>query len=123
MIYRARYIVTSALLASSLAGCYRPPPATRADANIKADCRQQMERQYNAQNRVDLTRRDERDFAFAGSYNSGISSRGLGAEYGREQMETNCMRSAGDNASNPTPGVGPAFSPVNAGASTSSLRP
>ncbi len=123
MNYRTHRAVTAAVLAMSLAGCYRPPPPTQADANIKADCRQQMERQYNAQNRVDLTRRDERDFAFAGSYNNGISSRGLGAEYGREQMVTDCLRSAGDNGSAPTPGVGPAFSPVNSGTGTSSLRP
>ena len=127
MIDRTRHIITTALLApllvASLAGCYRPPPPTRADIDTKAQCRQQMERQYNAQNRVDLTRRDERDFAFAGNYNSGIASRGLGAEYGREQMVTDCLRSAGDSASAPTPGVGPAFSPVNAGSGSSSLRP
>ena len=123
MIYRTRDIVTAALVALSLAGCYRPPPPTRADADTKAECRQQAERQYNAQNRVDLTRRDERDFAFAGNYNAGISSRGLGAEYHREQMVTDCLRSAGDGASTATPGVGPAFSPASGGTGTSSLRP
>ena len=123
MIDRTCHLVTAGLLALSLAGCYRAPPPTRADVDAKAECRQQVERQYNAQNRVDLTRRDERDFAFAGNYNSGISSRGLGAEYGREQMVSNCLRSIGDNASAPTPGVGPAFSPVNAGSGASSLRP
>ena len=127
MIDRTRHAVTAALLApllaGSLAGCYRPPAPTRADADTKAGCRQQVERQYNAQNRADLTRRDERDFAFAGTYNGGISSRGLGAEYHREQMESDCLRSAGDSTAKPTPGVGPAFSPADGGAGPSSLRP
>jgi hypothetical protein len=123
LIDRTRYVLTAAILAVSLAGCYRPPPPTRADTDTKLECRAQVERQYNAQNRVDLTRRDERDFAFAGTYNSGIPSRGLGAEYGREQMETDCLRSAGNGASTASPGVGPAFSPAASGTGTSSLRP
>lgn len=118
-----RYALAPVLLAASLAGCYRPPPPTRADITAKAECRQQVERQYNAQNRVDLTRRDERDYAFAGTYNSGIASRGLGAEYHREQMETDCLRAAGDSTATASPGVGPAFSPANRGSGTSSLRP
>ena len=111
-----------AFAAAGLAGCYHPPPPTRADTVLKTDCRQQVEREYNAQNRVDLTRRDDRDSAFANSYNSGISSRGLGAEYHREQMVTDCLRASGD-AAQPTPGIGPSFSPANAGAGTSTLRP
>lgn len=123
MIDRSGYTLAAAVLAVSLTGCYRPPPPTRADIDTKAECRQQVERQYNAQNRVDLTRRDERDFAFAGTYNSGIPSRGLGAEYGREQMVTDCLRSAGNSTATATPGVGPTFSPANVGTGTPSLRP
>ena len=109
-------------VALSLAGCQRPPPPSTADAAVRADCRQSVERQYAAQNRADLTRRDERDFAFAGSYNSGIASRGLGAEYNREQMITDCLRARGSAAAQPSPGVGPAFSP-GAREGNSSLRP
>ena len=122
MIYRKRNTLTAALVAVGLAGCYRAPPPTRADTDIKAECRQQVERQYNAQNRVELTRRDERDYAFAGTYNT-VPSRGLGAEYHREQMVTDCLRSAGDSGTATTPGVGPAFSPADGGTGTSSLRP
>ena len=112
-----------ALLATTvLAGCYRPPPPTRAETATKAECRQQVEREYNAQNRVDLTRRDDRDTAFANSYNGGISSRGLGAEYHREQMVTDCLRSSGD-AEPASAGVGPSFSPAAIGTGTSTLRP
>ena len=111
------------LVATGVAGCYRPPPPTRADTAVRTDCRQQVERQYNAQNRVDLTRRDDRDVAFANNYNSGIASRGLGAQYHREQMITDCLRESGDTTQTADPGVGPAFSPVGIGAGSSTLRP
>lgn len=123
MTQQTRYLLSASILALALAGCARPPAPTRADVDTKAECRQQVERQYNQQNRVDLTRRDERDFAFAGTYNSGIPSRGLGAEYHREQMVSDCLRASGDNSSKATPGVGPVFSPADSGAGTSSLRP
>ncbi len=123
MIKQRRHLVTTVVLAAGLAGCYRPPAPTRVDTETKLECRQQVERQYNAQNRVDLTRRDERDQPFAGTYNGGISSRGLGAQYRREEMESDCLRRSGDAAGPATPGVGPAFSPASSGTGSSSLRP
>lgn len=123
MIKKTGHIVTAIVLAAGLAGCYRPPTPTRVDNETRLACRQQVERQYNAQNRVDLTRRDERDQPFASTYNGGISSRGLGAQYHREEMESACLRQSGDAGATATPGVGPAFSPASSGASTSSLRP
>jgi hypothetical protein len=106
-------LLTPLLLASAVGACQKSDPPTHADAALRADCREQMNRQYNAQNRSDLTRRDERDFAFSGSYNTGIASRGLGAEYQREQMVTDCLRAAGDRGGQAVPGVGPTFSPVS----------
>lgn len=123
MINQTRHIVMAIVLAAGLAGCYRPPASTRVANDTKLECRQQVERQYNAQNRVDLTRRDERDQPFASTYNGGIASRGLGAQYHREEMETACLRQSGDAAAATTPGVGPAFSPASSGSGTSSLRP
>lgn len=123
MIQHKRHIVTALVLAAGLAGCHRAPAPTRVDNDARQECRQQVERQYNAQNRVDLTRRDERDQPFASTYNGGISSRGLGAQYHREEMESACLRQAGDAGAAATPGVGPAFSPASSGAGTSSLRP
>ena len=108
--------------ACGLAACYRPPAPTRVDSEIRNDCRQSVERQYNAQNRADLTRRDERDYAFAGTYNSGIASRGLGAEYHREQMVSDCLRASGTPPS-ASPGVGPVFSPAAGGPGRSTLSP
>ena len=122
MNFRICRAALASFAAVGLAGCYHPPTPTRVDTAIKTECRQQVEREYNAQNRVDLTRRDERDAAFANNYNNGISSRGLGAEYHREQMVTDCLRASGDGGQ-PVPGVGPVFSPADAGAGTSTLRP
>lgn len=113
-------------LAALLAACQPPRSGpVSADTAARVDCREQVERQYNAQNRADLTRRDERDYAFAGTYNGGIASRGLGAEYAREQAVDGCLRAAGERGqrAGTSPGVGPAFSPANTGAGASSLRP
>ncbi len=118
--FRHPLLLTLALC--GLAGCYRPPTPTRADAAIRTDCREAVERQYNAQNRVDLTRRVDRDTAFANSYNSGLTSRGLGASYYHDQMITDCLRASGDANAQPTPGVGQTFSPVGLGA-PSTLTP
>ena len=117
------FSIAGSLLVVLAAGCQRPPPPTQADAALRSDCRQQVEREYNAQNRVDLTRRDERDFAFAGTYNAGIASRGLGAEFQNDQRIESCLRANGAPDAQPVPGVGPVFSPADRGAGTSSLRP
>lgn len=123
MILSRSLVPGALLLASIVGGCQKPPPPppARADATARADCREQVERQYNAQNRADLTRRDERDFAFSGTYNTGIPSRGLGAEYARDQAVTDCLRASGGPGGQATPGVGPSFSPVGPGSGGSSL--
>jgi hypothetical protein len=113
----------SVALILTLVACQRPLPPTAADASIRADCRQTVEREYAAQNRADLTRRDERDLPFASSYNSGVASRGLGAEYSRDQLVTDCLRAHADGADQPSPGVGPALSPINRGPGSTSLTP
>ena len=117
-----RTFCTASLLLA-VAACQPPPAApVGADASVRADCRMEVDRQYNAQNRVDLTRRDERDYAFAGSYNSGISSRGLSSEYQRDNMIRDCLRANGSRGQ-AAPGVGPAFTPAARGTGGSSLTP
>ncbi len=61
--------------------------------------------------------------AFSASYDSGLVSRGIGAQYQVDQMLTDCLRASGDQNAQPTPGVGPVFSPAERGAGTSTLRP
>ncbi len=111
------------LLALAAGACQQPAAPTRADAAARADCRESVDREYSAQNRADLTRRDERDYAFASSYNSGLVSRGMGAQYQVDQMITDCLRSSGNSGAQATPGVAPAFSPAERGSGGSTLRP
>lgn len=98
-----------------LAGCQSPTgPRSRADAAARQACRQAVDRVYAAQNRADLSRRDERDYAFAGSYNSGIVTRGMSARYGRDQAVTECIQTSGEAGVQATDTVPtPTFSPVS----------
>ena len=103
-------------LASTLviAGC-QSAPRSRADAATAAACRAEVDRVYAAQNRAELSRRDQRDTPFAGSYNSGITSRGLGSLFGRDNQVSSCVDgSSGPNAGAATvdTGTGPTFSPT-----------
>lgn len=77
-----------------LAGCHAAP-RSRADAATNAACRAEVDRVYAAQNRADLSRRDQRDTPFAESYNSGITSRGLGALFGRGNQVSSCVNNSG----------------------------
>jgi hypothetical protein len=89
-------------------------PRSRADVAARQACRQEVDRVYSAQNRADLSRRDERDYAFSGSYNSGIVTRGISARYGRDQMVTDCVQANGQPGAQATDTVPtPTFSPVN----------
>jgi hypothetical protein len=101
------------LLAAAAAGCQQAPARSRAEVAARAACREAVDRVYNAQNRADLSRRDERDYAFAASYNSGIVSRGMSSRYGRDQMVSSCVQTTGESSGQvPDTGVGPTFSPA-----------
>lgn len=103
-------LVPALLAAALLAGCAQPT-RPRANAATTAACRVEVDRVYSAQNRVDLSTRDNRDSPFASSYLPGITSRGLGAEYGRDNMVQSCLNNAAGGAgpAAPTPSTGPAF--------------
>ena len=103
----------AAALALLAAGC-QPAPRSRADAAASAACRAEVDRVYAAQNRVELSQRDQRDTPFAASYNSGITSRGLGARFGRDNQVSSCVGSAGGaGAGAADAGTGPTFAPVS----------
>jgi hypothetical protein len=110
--------LTALLLATALAACQQPArsPRTAATAAAAQSCRAEVDRVYAAQNRVDLSTRDQRDTPFAGDYNSGITSQGLGARYGRDNQLTSCLNNStapGTPTSGASaPGVGPTFTPV-----------
>ncbi len=103
------------LLPVLAAGCQSPTPRSRADAAAAAACRAEADRVYAAQNRADLSRRDQRDTPFANSYDSGITSRGLGTRFGFDNQVSSCVSnstSPGAGAAAIDPGTGPTFSPT-----------
>ena len=106
----ARPVLTILLGAALLSGC-APSSRPRASGAALAACRQDVDRVYSAQNRVDLSTRDQRDTPFAGSYLSGVTSRGLGSEYGRENMISSCLA----NSAAPAPAAAPAGTGTGAG--------
>lgn len=74
----------------ALAACQRVPQRSPVEAAVLAACRERADEVYERQNRVDLSRRDERDTPFASTYNSGVTTRGLGARFERGQRIAEC---------------------------------
>ena len=111
MIRTTRPVLALVMLAASavlLTGCQQPA-RPRASLAATAACRAEVDRVYAAQNRVDLSTRDQRDTPFAGSYNSGITSAGLSSRYGRDTMESSCLANATASAApQPTLSLKPA---------------
>ena len=102
-----------ALLLPILAGCQPPSSQRTANRSLVADCRVAVDRVYAAQNRVDLSRQDERDEPFAAQYVSGVVTSGLSARYGRDRMVDSCVKENGGPAQVPDSGTGTAFSPTS----------
>lgn len=97
-----------------LAGCHAAPQS-RAAAATSAACRAEVDRVYAAQNRSDLSRRDERDTPLSDNYLSGITSRGLGALFGRDKEISSCISNSsapGTGAAAADVGTGPTFNPA-----------
>ena len=95
----------------ALAACARTPRAPVEAAAIAA-CRERADQVYEQQNRADLSRRDERDTPFASTYNSGVTTRGLGARFERGQRIAECTSGLVSGAgaspgSTMNPGSGP----------------
>ena len=116
MTVSARPSLALLLFAVSLAACQPPRQGglTRPSAAAVAECRQQADRVYNAQNRVELSTRDQRDSPFAAGYNPGITTRGLGALYSRDNDVQSCLNNSVTGRATPsavTPGTGPTFQP------------
>jgi hypothetical protein len=109
-------VTLSILVLATVAGCQSAPRSRSATAATVA-CRAEVDRVYAAQNRVDLSLRDQRDTPFASGYNSGITSEGLGARYGRDNQLASCINNStapgtAAPAAAGAPGTGPTFSPV-----------
>lgn len=118
----ATRLLTPILSALVLTACQAPSATTRSTASTAAtmSCRAEVDRVYAAQNRVDLSTRDQRDSPFAASYLPGVTTQGLGARYGRDNMMGDCLDNVGNGHSSTLSGApattgsdpGPTFSPV-----------
>ena len=111
---RLAFAVAAILLPMLAAGC-QPTPRSRANAASAAACRAEVDRVYAAQNRADLSQRDQRDTPLSSSYASGITSRGLGTLFGFDNQVSSCVsNSSGPSAGAATidPGTGPTFEPT-----------
>lgn len=101
------------ILLPLLAGACAPAaPRSNADRAVAAACRQEADRVYAAQNRRELSYRDQRDTPFASSYNSGVTSAGLGTLFGRDKDVQSCVSQNRPGAAAGEAGTGPTFSPV-----------
>ena len=70
------------------------PPRDPATAAAADDCRERVDQVHAQQNRVELSLRDQRDAPFSSTYLSGITSRGLGAQFSRGTMFDECLSAA-----------------------------
>lgn len=100
-----------------LLGACQPAPRSSggsASAAVNAACRVEVDRVYAAQNRADLSRRDERDTPFASSYLPGITTRQLSQQYARGNQMAECVAAnSNGQATPPAPSTpGPTFSPA-----------
>lgn len=86
-----RFTFPALLLAFCLVSACQAPPRSTAARTSSSACRSEVDRVYAAQNRSELTDRDQRDTPLSGSYLSGITSRGLSAQYQRDRNVNACL--------------------------------
>ena len=106
---------SAALLAVALAAACSPPPPIspqdRADRQARAACRERADAIYAQQNRGTIYgRQDERLTPFSSSYTPGVTTRGLGDQYGLDTMVADCLRNA--QAQTPDQSAGPTMQPT-----------
>lgn len=104
-------MVPAGLALLLLAGCAQPNSGRRAGltAAQAAECRSRSEAIYRQQNRGEIYKSDiyatsTRDAPFATNGLPGITSNGLGAQFGREQALNDCYnsQSTGPQTAEPT---------------------
>lgn len=104
--FKPSLAVCAAVLAIS--GCAQPNGGRPVGltAGQAAECRQRSEEIYRQQNRADIYRSDiyatsTRDSPFSTSGLPGITSQGLGQQYGREKALDACYNASAGGASQP----------------------
>lgn len=103
-------IVPAGLAVLLLAGCAQSNSGRRAGVTAAqaAECRNRSEAVYRAQNRGEVYKSDvfatsTRDAPFATNGLPGITSNGLGAQYGREKALNDCYNASATSPADPVP--------------------
>jgi hypothetical protein len=119
------------LLGALQGGCARPAaPTQQASAAQKAACRQRADEVYAKQNRAELYESDTyqsstRDSPFATTGLPGITTRGLGGQYERDNLVSDCLNgvpgNVGGDGGDPVPVSGAAATPGRLPATLSPL--
>lgn len=88
--------VALSLALALLGGCAGDPPVSHATAVERAACRQHAEEVYTMRNRQEVYDDDTydtsiRDAPFAGAGLTNVPTAGLGGQFQREQMVSDCL--------------------------------
>lgn len=122
-------LAAASLLLAACSGAQ--PPGQQASAAQKAACRQRADEVYAKQNRAELYnsdtyQSDTRDSPFAVAGLPGITTRGLGGQYARDNLVSDCLNDAAGNVGNsaydPAPASAPS-APATPGRLPKSLSP
>jgi hypothetical protein len=90
---RLKVLTGTALLSLwALGGCRFPGPQSSTERVAEDGCREEADRQYNAQHREDLSERDSRDTPFSGSTPPPLPSDGLSDRYAYENSVDTCLK-------------------------------
>jgi hypothetical protein len=81
-----------ALALCGLSGCGFPAPQSGEERAAQDDCREEANRQYNAQHRDALSERDGSDTPFSGATPPPLPSDGLSDRYAFDQSVDTCLK-------------------------------
>ncbi len=104
---RAALLLT-AIAAAPLAGCGLYQPISSDDREANRACTAEADRVFAAQNRYQLSERDQSSTPYSGSALPSNPSAGLSDRYEQEQMVDKCMaRTAGEPTGTPAAAAAP----------------
>jgi hypothetical protein len=93
MSFPPKTVAKALLLLSgfALSGCGFSPPLSDGQREAQQSCREDANRIYNAQNRVQLSERSSPDSPFSGATPPPLPGDGLSEQYGFDKMVSTCL--------------------------------
>jgi hypothetical protein len=89
---RAALLCVCGVSLGGLAGCGFPAPQSDVERSAESDCREDANRQFNAQHRETLSERDGSDTPFSGATPPPLPSDGLSDRYAFEKSVDTCLK-------------------------------